>query len=100
MKNTLGNRLTVTLFGESHGEGIGAILDGMAPGIPVDKDFLISQMDKRRAKGRISTQRHESDEVEILSGVFDGKTTGTPICFVIKNNNAKSCDYSDTRFVV
>ena len=99
MKNTFGNNVTITIFGESHGEGIGAILDGMAPGIPVDKDFLISQMDKRRAKGRISTQRHESDEVEILSGVFDGKTTGTPICFVIKNNNTQSNDYSDTRYL-
>lgn len=99
MKNTFGNNITITIFGESHGEAIGAVLDGMAPGIPVDKSFIMSQMDKRRAKGRISTQRHEADNVDILSGVFEGKTTGTPICFVIKNNNAKSCDYSDTRFV-
>lgn len=99
MKNTFGNSVTITIFGESHGEGIGAVLDGMAPGVPIDKSFIMSQMDKRRAKGRISTSRQEADNVEILSGVFNGKTTGTPICLCIKNNNTKSKDYESTRFL-
>lgn len=97
MKNTFGHSVSITIFGESHGEQIGAILDGIAPGIPVDKTFIMSQMDKRRAKGRISTSRKEGDQVIISSGVFEGKTTGTPICFTIKNNNTKSKDYSETR---
>ena len=97
MKNTFGHSVSITIFGESHGEQIGAILDGMAPGIPVDKSFIMSQMDKRRAKGKISTARKESDGVVISSGVFEGKTTGTPICFTIKNNNTQSKDYSETR---
>ena len=99
MKNTFGNSVSVTIFGESHGQAIGGVLDGMAPGISVDTDFIKSQMQKRRAKGRISTSRQEDDEVEIISGVLNGKTTGTPICVMIKNNNTKSCDYSETRFV-
>ncbi len=97
MKNTFGHSISITIFGESHGEQIGAIVDGMAPGIPVDEQFIASQMDKRRAKGKISTKRTECDEVVISSGVFEGKTTGTPICFTIKNNNTKSGDYSHTR---
>lgn len=99
MKNTFGNSVTITIFGESHGEAIGAVLDGIASGIPVSREFIAEQMDKRRAKGRISTARHEADEAEILSGVFEGKTTGTPICFSIKNTNTKSADYSGTRFL-
>ncbi len=97
MKNTFGNSVAITLFGESHGEAIGAVLDGMAPGIPVDEGFIASQMEKRRAKGAISTSRQEADKVEFLSGVFEGKTTGTPICLIIKNTNTKSGDYSPTR---
>lgn len=97
MKNTFGNSISLTIFGESHGEEIGAILDGLAPGIKLDREFIASQMDKRRAKGHISTGRTEDDEVIISSGVFNELTTGTPICFTIKNNNIKSRDYSDTR---
>lgn len=97
MKNTFGNSISLTIFGESHGREVGAILDGMAPGLKVDTEFIVAQMNKRRAKGRISTGRNEEDEVIISSGVFDGKTTGTPICFTIKNNNTKSRDYSETR---
>lgn len=97
MKNTFGNSVCLTIFGESHGSSIGAVLDGLAPGISVNRDFIASQMDKRRAKGQISTSRHEGDEVEISSGVFEDKTTGTPICLTIKNNNTKSRDYSETR---
>ena len=97
MKNTFGNSISLTIFGESHGSEVGAILDGIAPGIEVDTDFIASQMDKRRASGKISTGRKEADEVIISSGVFQGKTTGTPICFAIKNNNTKSSDYEETR---
>ncbi len=97
MKNTFGNSVCLTIFGESHGSCIGAVLDGIAPGISVNKDFIASQMDKRRAKGKISTSRLEADEVEISSGVFEDKTTGTPICLTIRNTNTLSQDYSETR---
>ena len=83
MKNTFGNSVSLTVFGESHGPEIGAVLDGLAPGIKVDREFIASQMDRRRAKGRISTARSEADEVIISSGVFEGKTTGTPISMVV-----------------
>jgi chorismate synthase len=97
MKNTFGQSISVTLFGESHGEAIGAVLDGMAPGIPIDTDFIASQMELRKPHGRISTSRQEEDKVNIISGVFDGKTCGTPICITIQNSNTKSCDYSATK---
>ena len=74
MKNTFGTSVCITIFGESHGDAIGAVLDGIAPGIDVDKDFITSQLDKRKPKGKISTQRHEDDEFSIVSGVFEGKT--------------------------
>lgn len=99
MKNTIGNNLTVTLFGESHGAAIGCVLDGISPGITVDEDFIASQMEKRKGISAISTKRREKDEVRILSGVFEGRTTGTPICFVIENCDTKSRDYSDTRYL-
>ncbi|MBQ7901512.1 MAG: chorismate synthase [Clostridia bacterium] len=97
MKNTFGHSVAVTIFGESHGQAIGAVLDGMAPGIDVDESFIAAQMELRKPKGRISTSRHEEDAVQILSGVFEGKTTGTPICMTIQNNNTRSKDYSATR---
>lgn len=93
MKNTFGNALSVTLFGESHGEAIGAVVDGLAPGIEIDENFIKKQMDKRRAYGKISTARQEEDRVEILSGVFEGRTTGTPLALMIKNQNTRSGDY-------
>lgn len=98
MKNTIGSNVTLTLFGESHGAAVGAVIDGLAPGIEVDEDFIRSQLDLRRPVGQISTPRKESDNFSILSGVFEGKTTGTPICIVIPNENTKSKDYSETRF--
>ncbi len=97
MKNTLGTSVKITLFGESHGTGIGAVLDGMAPGIPVDEDFIASQLSLRRPVGQISTPRVEMDNFVIQSGVFGGYTTGTPICIVIPNENTKSKDYSEIR---
>lgn len=93
MKNTLGQSVSVTLFGESHGAAIGAVLDGMAPGVPVDPAFLAAKMRQRQASGGLSTPRQEPDEVKIVSGVFEGKTTGTPVCFLIENTNTKSGDY-------
>ena len=97
MKNTFGNSVAVTIFGESHGDAIGAVLDGLAPGIPVDEEFIATQMELRKPCGRISTSRHEEDKVNILSGVFEGKTCGTPICLIIENNNTRSKDYSVTK---
>lgn len=97
MKNTIGNNVKITVFGESHGKAIGAILDGIAPGIEIDENFIASQLDLRRPVGAISTPRVEKDEFQILSGVFEGKTTGTPICIIIPNENTKSKDYSANR---
>lgn len=97
MKNSIGNHITVTLFGESHGMGLGAIIDGMAPGVSVDTDYIAKQMELRKPHGKISTQRKEADEVKILSGVFEGKTTGTPISLVIENGAQHSKDYSKTK---
>ncbi|MBO7320064.1 MAG: chorismate synthase, partial [Clostridia bacterium] len=97
MKNTFGNNITITLFGESHGEAIGCVLDGIAPGIEVDEDFIASQMQKRKGMNSISTPRREDDKVRILSGVFEGKTTGTPIALMIENQTQHSKDYSDTK---
>ena len=99
MKNTIGNNLSVTLFGESHGEAIGAVIDGLAPGICVDLDFISSMLSRRRPSDAISTARVEADPFKIVSGVFDGKTTGTPICIIIPNSDTKSVDYKDTRWL-
>ena len=100
MKNTFGNNVSVTLFGESHGEMIGAVLDGMAPGIPVDETYIAHQMNLRRsANAMLSTARAEPDLVRIVSGVFEGKTTGTPITFLIENTNTRSGDYAAMRYM-
>lgn len=97
MKNTFGNSVSLTLFGESHGEYIGAVLDGLAPGIRVDEAFIAAQLDKRRPAGKISTARREQDEFRIVSGVFEGTTTGTPLTILIPNTAQHSKDYSATR---
>lgn len=94
MKNTFGTSVSVTLFGESHGAYIGAVLDGIAPGVAVDRDFISDQLSRRRPAGKISTARVEADRFEIVSGVFEGKTTGTPITIIIPNENTKSGDYT------
>lgn len=93
MKNTFGSSVSLTLFGESHGHSIGAVLDGLAPGIPVDENFIRHQMALRRSLSALSTARRETDEVLIESGVYRGLTTGTPICFRIENQQARSHDY-------
>ena len=97
MKNTYGNSITMTLFGESHGEQIGVVLDGLAPGIEIDMEFIKKQLELRKPHGKISTQRVEADEPHIVSGVFEGKTTGTPLCILFDNANTKSKDYSKTK---
>ena len=94
MKNTLGQSVSFTLFGESHGEEIGIIIDGLAPGIKIDTDYIRLQLDRRRPSGKISTSRSEADNFRIVSGVFNNMTTGTPICILIPNTNKKSGDYS------
>ena len=93
MKNTFGSSVCVTLFGESHGAKIGAVLDGLAPGIPVDTDLIRHQLTRRRPAGRISTARQEQDDFEIVSGVFEGRTTGTPLTILIPNADTRSGDY-------
>lgn len=97
MKNTFGNAVTLTLFGESHGDMIGAVLDGIAPGIAVDEAYIAHRMDLRRPYGSISTGRKEEDKVKLVSGVYQGKTTGTPICILIENKMQRSSDYDALR---
>lgn len=95
MKNTLGTVLTVTLFGESHGRAIGAVIDGLAPGIAVDEEFIASQLTLRRPAGAISTSRREQDAFSLDSGVYNGFTTGSPVCIRIENKDVRSADYSE-----
>lgn len=97
MKNTFGNNLTVTLFGESHGEAIGCVIDGLSSGIEIDREFISLQMEKRKGLSCISTGRREKDEVKIVSGVFENRTTGTPLCILIENGDTRSKDYSKTK---
>ena len=97
MKNNFGNSISLMLFGESHGEYIGAVLDGLAPGLVIDEDFIRSQLDKRRPAGKISTSRREADDFRIVSGAFEGRTTGTPLTILIPNTAQRSKDYSATR---
>ena len=97
MKNTFGSSVAVTLFGESHGATIGAVIDGLAPGIDVDEAYVSHMLDLRRPSGKISTPRQERDAFQIVSGVIGGKATGTPITILIPNENVKSGDYSQMR---
>ncbi|MEM6301030.1 MAG: chorismate synthase, partial [Pseudomonadota bacterium] len=93
--NTFGKLFTVTSFGESHGLAIGAIVDGCPPGLPLDSSDLQVDLDRRKpGQSRYTTQRRESDSVKILSGVFEGLTTGTPIGLLIENEDQRSKDYS------
>ncbi len=93
MKNTFGNALKVTLFGESHGDAIGAVIDGLTPGIEIDYEFIDNQLERRRSKATVCTQRVEKDDYRIISGIFEGHTTGTPLCIMIPNRDTKSSDY-------
>lgn len=94
MKNTFGHSITVTLFGESHGPAVGAVLDGLAPGLPVSESEIARLLSRRRPSSPLDTARSELDRFQIVSGVFHGHTTGTPLCFLIPNENAHSADYS------
>lgn len=97
MKNTFGNALTITLFGESHGEAIGAVIDGLAPGIEIDEEHILLRLEQRKPQKNTGTARCEKDAYRILSGAYEGKTTGTPLCLIIYNENQKSGDYSALR---
>lgn len=93
MKNILGHNLTVTIFGESHGSHIGAVIDGLTAGIKVDEDFIKECLSKRRPSSALETARIEKDSYQIVGGVFNGFTTGSPLCIIIENSNVKSKDY-------
>ena len=98
--NTFGNIYRLTTFGESHGEALGGIIDGMPAGIDVDMAFIQSEHDRRRpGQGVLTTARNEADKVEILSGVFEGKTTGCPIGFIVRNADHHSADYTNIKDV-
>lgn len=94
MKNSFGNAINVTVFGESHGAGVGVLIDGVCPGLKVDEEFIAHQLTLRRPAGKISTARREADEYVIQSGVFNGYTTGTPLCIFIPNTDTRSRDYT------
>lgn len=94
MSSIWGNKLKISVFGESHGEGIGVTIDGFPSGFEVDLDFINNQMNRRRpGKNKLSTTRNEADKLNIISGIFNGKTTGAPICCIIYNEDKKSKDY-------
>lgn len=96
--NTIGKLFTVTTFGESHGPALGCIVDGCPPGLELSEDDIQGDLDRRRpGQSRYTTQRREADQVKILSGVFEGKTTGTPIGLLIENTDQRSKDYSNIK---
>ncbi len=93
MKNTFGTNLSFTLFGESHGPAIGITIDGLPAGFAIDVDRIQADLEKRKPKGKISTQRREKDEIQILSGFFEGYTTGSPLTLLFENADTRSKDY-------
>ena len=98
MRNTFGHIFTLTTFGESHGEAIGGVVDGMPAGIAIDLDFIQQELNRRRpGQSALTTSRQEADQVELLSGVFEGYSTGTPIGFLVRNTNQHSQDYENLR---
>lgn len=98
--NTFGTIYRLTSFGESHGVAVGGVIDGCPPGLVLDMDFLQAELDRRRpGQSRITTPRKESDKAELLSGVFEGKTTGAPIGFIVRNENQQSSDYDNLKEV-
>lgn len=99
MKNTFGNSFSVTLFGESHGQAIGAVLDGVKPGVELNLEKISELLRLRKGASAFSTKRNEKDEFKIVSGFFEGKTTGTPLCIIIENTDTKSADYSKMKTV-
>ena len=98
MRNSFGTLFRLTSFGESHGEAIGGVIDGMPAGIAVDVDFIQQELNRRRpGQSQITTSRKESDKIELLSGVYKGLSTGTPIGFIVRNENQHSQDYENMR---
>lgn len=98
MSNTFGKIFTLTSFGESHGAGIGGVIDGFPAGIDIDMDFIQAELDRRKpGQSKITTDRKEADQVEFLSGIFEGKSTGCPIGFLVRNTNQHSNDYENLR---
>ena len=98
MSNTFGNIFRVTTFGESHGAAVGGVIDGFPAGIEVDEDFVQHELDRRKpGQSKITTDRKEADRVEFLSGIFEGKSTGCPIGFIVRNTNQHSSDYENLR---
>ena len=96
--NTFGNIFRLTTFGESHGEAVGGVIDGMPAGIDIDLEFIQQELNRRRpGQSSITTSRQEADKVELLSGVFEGKSTGCPIGFIVRNTNQHSQDYENLR---
>ncbi|MDR0961664.1 MAG: chorismate synthase [Mediterranea sp.] len=100
MFNSYGNIFRLTSYGESHGKGIGGVIDGYPAGIRIDMDFIQSELNRRRpGQSRITTARNESDTVEFLSGIFEGRSTGAPIGFIVWNQNQQPLDYDKLRYV-
>lgn len=98
MGSTWGNKFKVSIFGESHGNGIGAVIDGLPSGIEIDLERVQHELNRRAARGNpLATPRKEGDQIEILSGIFNGKTTGAPLAGLIRNENTRSGDYVKTK---
>ena len=94
--STYGRLFTITTWGESHGKGIGVVIDGCPAGLPLNEEDIQIYLDRRKpGQSKFTTQRNEADAVQILSGVFEGKTTGTPISLVVFNTDQRSRDYGD-----
>ena len=93
--NSFGQIFRITTFGESHGLAVGGVIDGMPAGIAVDEDFIQHELDRRRpGQSKLTTARNEADKVELLSGIFEGKTTGQPIGFMVRNTNQQGSPFS------
>ena len=92
-RDTMGQSLTLTLFGESHGPAVGCVVQGLAPGLEIDLDFMARQLQQRKGAAALSTGRREADLPQILSGAYQGRTTGTALCLLIPNQDIHSKDY-------
>ena len=99
MKNSIGESVILTVFGESHGPAVGIVLDGLAPGLPVDEAYIAEQLARRRPAGPADTARVEPDRFQLVSGVYQGRTTGTPLTILIPNENVRSADYGAVQTV-
>ena len=98
MKNSFGTNLQITVFGESHGPCIGIVLDGLPAGFSIDEKQIEHDMELRKPKGKTGTQRHEEDTIHIVSGFFNGYTTGSPLTILIENKAQRSKDYAPLKY--